>query len=244
MADWFLQSHQYELLAEGLLVTLEILGWSFVIGVLLSVVVGVARLSPRRWLRGLALIYVEFFRGISTIVLLMIVAIAVPILFDTPAFSLTRLGVFALSTNMGGYGAEIVRGAIQSIPPGQTEASIALNLSNTQRLRHVILPQALRIILPPFGNLTIEILKGTALVSMVGLVDIMQAASYIRQQQLFEPGVTSRTVLFLNVLVIYFVLAQIINALFRLAERLVDKRFEGGEAEVEEPTTELAGGVK
>jgi polar amino acid transport system permease protein len=75
---------------------------------------------------------------------------------------------------MGGYGAEIVRGAIQAIPKGQTEATIALNLSPTQRLRYVILPQALRLILPPFGNLTIEILKGTALVALVGVTDIMQ----------------------------------------------------------------------
>jgi His/Glu/Gln/Arg/opine family amino acid ABC transporter permease subunit len=160
-------------------------GWAFLLGVTLSVLVGVARLSHRRWVRGAALVYVEFFRGISSIVLLFIVAIALPILLGVGQASLMMLGSLALGANMGGYGAEIVRGSIQAIPKGQTEASIALNLSNTQRLRHVVLPQAIRIILPPFGNLTIEILKGTALVSLVGLADITQAANFIRQQQLF-----------------------------------------------------------
>lgn len=242
MAAWLLESHQYEMLRDGALVTLQILAYAFVIGAALSVLVGVARLSHRRWVRGLALVYVEFFRGISSIVLLTIVAIAVPILFDVRAAPLVLLGSLALGANMGGYGAEIVRGAIQAIPRGQSEASIALNLSNTQRLRYVVLPQALRIILPPFGNLTIEILKGTALVSLVGLTDIMQAALNIRQQQLFSTEGADRTVLFLNVLVIYFVMAQIINGLFRLAERRVEARFAGGEAEV--APAEMPGGTK
>ncbi len=242
MADWLLEPHQYEMLLNGSLVTLQILLYAFLIGIVLSVVVGVARLSPRRWIRAIALVYVEFFRGISTIVLLTIVAIAVPIMLDVRAASLTVLGSLALGTNMGGYGAEIVRGSIQAIPRGQTEASIALNLSNTQRLRHVILPQALRVILPPFGNLTIEILKGTALVSLVGLTDIMQAALNIRQQQLFSPGAATRTVLFMNVLIIYFVMAQVINVLFRVAERRVEQRFEGGEVDV--LATQLPAGAK
>lgn len=230
MDGWLLKRHQYDMLFDGALITLQILLYAFAIGVVLSLVVGVARLSPRRWVRGIALVYVEFFRGISSIVLLFITAIALPILLDVPQASLVALGSIALGANMGGYGAEIVRGSIQAVPSGQTEASIALNLSPTQRLRHVILPQAMRIILPPFGNLTIEILKGTALVSLVGLTDIMQAALNIRQQQLFAPTATSRTMLFLNVLVIYFVLAQFINGLFRLAEARLERRFAGGEA--------------
>jgi polar amino acid transport system permease protein len=242
MDDWLLEPHQYDMLRDGALVTLQILAYAFALGVVLSLVVGVGRLSDRRWVRGIALIYVEFFRGISSIVLLTIVAIAIPILLDVRAASLVLLGSLALGANMGGYGAEIVRGSIQAIPRGQTEASVALNLSNTQRLRHVVLPQALRIILPPFGNLTIEILKGTALVSLVGLTDIMQAALNIRQQQLFSATAADRTVLFVNVLVIYFVMAQVINGLFRLAEWRLEKRFAGGEAL--ELSTELPGATK
>jgi polar amino acid transport system permease protein len=242
--DLLLESHQYRLLLDGAWITLQILFWAFLLGVTLSVLVGVGRLSHRRWVRGAALVYVEFFRGISSIVLLFIVAIALPILLDVGQTSLILLGSLALGANMGGYGAEIVRGSIQAIPKGQTEASIALNLSNTQRLRHVVLPQALRIILPPFGNLTIEILKGTALVSLVGLADITQAANFIRQQQLFGDAGADRTILFLNVLILYFVMAQIINGLFRLAEAQVERWFAGGEALEIEPDVEMPGAAK
>lgn len=232
MDSWLLQSHQYELLAEGAWITIQILVYAFILGLLLSLVVGVARLSTRQWVRGVALVYVELARGISSIILLFVIAIAIPILFEVDQASLVVLGSIALGLNMGGYGAEIVRGSIQAIPKGQTEASIALNLSPTQRLRHVVLPQAMRIILPPMGNLTIEILKGTALVSLIGLTDIMRATNTIRNQRLIDATGADVTVVFVNTLVIYFVLAQTINGLFRLAEWRLEKRYQGGEAEV------------
>jgi len=225
MGDWLLTGSQYSFLLPGLLVTLQVLGWSFLLGVVLSLVFGVARLSQRGWMRGIALVYVELARGISSVILLFIMAIAIPILLQVGQASLIMLGSIALGINMGGYGAEIVRGAINSVPKGQTEASIALNLSRTQRLRHVVLPQAMRIILPPMGNLTIEILKGTALVALVGLSDLMQQTRNLIQMQLAE-GVVGVTTLFVNVLVIYFLVAQVVNGLFRLAERRVNLRFE------------------
>ena len=232
MDSWLLEPNQYDLLLEGAWVTLKILGYSFVLGVALSLLVGVARLSERTWVRGAALVYVEFARGISSIILLFIIAIAVPILLDVGQADLILLASLALGINMGGYGAEIVRGSMQAIPRGQTEASIALNLSPTQRLRHVVLPQAMRLILPPMGNLTIEILKGTALVSLVGVADLMQVTNFIRQQQLFNASASDISVIFVNVLVIYFVLAQVINGLFRLAEWRLERRYRGGDAEV------------
>lgn len=243
MDGWTLTSNQYELIWEGAQVTLQILLFSFVLGIALSLVVGVARLSERRWIRGVAFAYVEVARGISSIVLLFVIAIAVPILFQIEQASLIVLGSIALGVNMGGYGAEIVRGAIQAIPRGQTEATIALNLSPTQRLRHVILPQAMRLILPPMGNLTIEILKGTALVSLIGLTDIMQATRLINQQRLFTQSASDLTVLYLNVLVIYFVLSQLINAVFRFAEWRLERRYRGGDAEVPAPATEPVPGL-
>ena len=243
MDSWLLAPHQYELLADGAWITIQILVYAFILGVLLSLAVGVARLSDRQWVRGLAFGYVEIARGISSIILLFIIAIAVPILFDVNQASLVVLGSVALGLNMGGYGAEIVRGSIQAIPRGQTEASIALNLSPTQRLRHVVLPQAMRIILPPMGNLTIEILKGTALVSLIGLTDIMAATRTIRNQRLVDASGADVTVVFVNALVIYFVLAQIINGLFRLAEWRLEKRYQGGEAEVEAATREPIPGL-
>lgn len=229
MGDLLLNGSQYQLLLEASLVTIEILLYSFAIGIVLSVVIGVARLSEREWVRGAALIYVEFARGISSIILLFILAIAIPILLDIPQTSKILLGSIALGINMGGYGAEIIRGGIQSVPKGQTEASISLNLTPLQRLRYVTLPQSMTVILPPMGNLTIEILKGTALVSLVGVTDIMQMARNIRQQQLAEVEGT-QAILFFNVLVLYFILSMIIVALFRFWESRVTKRFQGGPA--------------
>ena len=242
MGDWLLERHQYDLLLDGAWVTLQILFYAFVLGVVLSLIFGVARLSDREWVRGGALVYVEVARGISSIVLLFVIAIAVPILLDVEQRSLVMLASIALGLNMGGYGAEIVRGSIQAIPRGQTEASIALNLSSTQRLRHVVLPQAMRIILPPMGNLTIEILKGTALVSLVGLRDIMRATDIINNQRL-TGSTADITVVFVNTLVIYFILAQIINGLFRLGEWRLEKQYRGGEAEVEAAPHEPIPGV-
>ncbi|MBL0886480.1 amino acid ABC transporter permease [Myceligenerans indicum] len=229
MDSWLLSGSQYRLLVEASGTTVQILVYSFVVGIILSLVVGVARLSANVWVRGVALAFVEFARGISSIILLFIVAIALPILFGAEQAPLILLATIALGINMGGYGAEIIRGAIQAVPKGQTEASISLNLSPAQRLRHVILPQALTIILPPMGNLTIEILKGTALVSLVGMTDVMQMARNIRQQQLAD-AVGTQPVLFLNVLILYFILAQVINLLFKLAEAAVARRYEGGPA--------------
>ncbi|WP_051400183.1 amino acid ABC transporter permease [Haloechinothrix halophila] len=224
---WLLTGGQYRTLIKASLVTIQILIYSFALGIVLSLVVGVARLSDHRWIRGAALAFVEFARGISSIILIFIMAVAIPILLDVPQASKILLAAIALGINMGGYGAEIIRGAILSVPKGQVEASLSLNLTPTQRLRHVILPQAMTVILPPMGNLTIEILKGTALVSLVGVADIMQSANNIRQEQLFAQEGT-KAVLFLNVLVLYFILAQIVNVLFKLWERRVEKSYEGG----------------
>ena len=221
---------QYAQLWNGTLATVQILAGAFALGIFLSLVVGVGRLSERRWVRGISFGFVEFARGISSIILLTILVIAIPILLGDlipwlRGRSVAVLGAIALGINMGGYGAEIIRGSILAIPKGQSEASIALNLNPTQRLRYVILPQALRIILPPMGNLTIEILKGTALVSVVAGFDLMRATQNLVAGMLAQ-GALGVTVLFINVLVIYFILAQGVNGLFRLAERALDRRFQ------------------
>lgn len=231
MDELLLSSNQYERVLEGVVLTTRLLGASFVLGVVLSLVFGVARLSERRWVRGAALVYVEIARGISTIVLLFVMAYAIPILTGFSQRNVFWLATIALGINMGGYGAEIIRGAILSVPRGQTEASIALNLTNAQRLRHVVLPQAMRVILPPMGNLTIEILKGTALVSLVGLADLTFEIDKLNTNRVLAEEPVETPILFLNALVIYFVLAQIVNGIFRLGEAYVDRKYVGSEAE-------------
>lgn len=225
MPDVFLNANQYARLGEGALITLQVLGWSMLLGTTMALVMGVARLAPSRLVRGAALVYIEFARGISAVILLFILFFAFPILFGIRGMSPLLAGVLALGLNMGAYGAEIVRGAIQAVPKGQSEAAIALNLSGGQRLRYVTLPQALAIILPPYGNLSIEILKGTAIVSLITLSELAFEAQKLRVNAPLIPDSPSTVVLYLNVLVMYFIIAQLLSLLFRGAERLVANRF-------------------
>ena len=122
-------------------------------------------------------------------------------------------GVLALGLNVGAYGAEVVRGAILALPREQYEAGTALNLTRWQQMRHVILPQAFVLMLPIFGNNAIELLKGTAVVSLISLSDMTFQAQVVRAQ-------TGGTVLpFLTILILYFVIASIISLFVKGLER-------------------------
>lgn len=200
-------------LLEGTLVTLQITAMAALLAILLALAAGLARLS-RLWpVRAIATVYVEFFRGTSLLVQLFWLFFVLPL----PPFeiSLTPLtvAVLGIGLNIGAYGAEVVRAAIQAVPRSQYEASIALNMSPLTRMRLIILPQAAIAMLPPWGNLLIELLKGTALVSLITLGDLTFRANQIN-------AATFRTLeVFGLVLLIYFVLAQAIALGVRLLER-------------------------
>jgi polar amino acid transport system permease protein len=246
VGDLLLTPNQYGVLWVGVQTTMQLLLWAFLLGVLLSLVFGLMRLSTIRWLRGAALVYVEFARGISTIVLLFWAVFALPILLGFDSRNARVMAIIALGLNMGGYGAEIVRGAILSVPKGQHEATVALNLTAAQRVRHVVLPQAMPVILPPMGNLTIEILKGTALVALIGITDLTQRMEALRVARTQMEVPLSVPVLFFNGLVIYFLLSQLVSLLFRLAERRVASRYRQrsgrGAVDVDRHATAGAGG--
>jgi polar amino acid transport system permease protein len=211
-----------ENLLEGAVTTVQVTVLAALLGTALSIAGGVASMSGSGLARGLTRVYVEFFRGVSAVILLFWVFFAVPLLIDV-RLSPLEAGVLALGLNMGAYGTEIARGAIAAVPRGQTEASIALNLSTTQRIRDVILPQAVVIMLPSYGNLLIELLKGTSLVSLITLSDIV-----FRAQQLRAARVASSLTIFTTVLVMYFVLSMIISGLIRLAENVAGRGLETG----------------
>lgn len=199
-------------LLSGVLITVQVTAYSVALGTVISIAGGVASLSGVASLRWLTRVYVEIFRGVSAIILLFWVYFALPQLFDI-FLSPLQAATLALGTNMGAYGTELVRGAIQSIPAGQTEAAIAVNLNAYQRLRYVILPQAFVTMLPPYGNLLIEILKATALVSLIDLSDITERAQYLRSLRVAESAQ-----IFAVVLVIYFVLSGLITLVVRALE--------------------------
>ncbi|MPZ54622.1 MAG: ectoine/hydroxyectoine ABC transporter permease subunit EhuC [Acidimicrobiia bacterium] len=214
-----LTPENYERLWEGVQVTVTVFVLSVLLGAVLSLIFGVAKMSQHAWVRAIANVYVEFARGVSAIILLFWVFFSLPTLLGISLSPLTA-GFLALGVNMGAYGAEVVRGGLQNVPRGQTEATVALNMKSSQRLRYVILPQAIPVILPPFGNLMIEILKGTALVSLITLSDLTFEVDKLR-----TTNVTEGPILFLHALIIYFILAQIISTAVGFFERRSARRF-------------------
>lgn len=225
MPDLILSPSNYARLMEGLVVTLQVLAGAVILGTVLSVLFGIGRLSERAWVRRGSSVYIEFARGASAIILLFWMFFALPILFGIRGWSPMTAGILALGLNMGAYGAEIVRGAVKSVSKGQSEAAIALNLTNTQRLRHVVMPQAVPIILPPYGNLVIEVMKGTSLVSLITLSDLAFEVQKLRVNSIVIADSATTPVLYLNVLVIYFLLAFVISQIFKIGERRMAAKF-------------------
>ncbi|WP_282610115.1 ectoine/hydroxyectoine ABC transporter permease subunit EhuC [Pelagibius sp. Alg239-R121] len=216
MAQW---SGYLELILQGALVTLQLTVLGTVVALIMAFLGGLGRLSRHWWIRWLATGYIEFFRGTSIFVQLFWAYFVLP-LFGIPLSPL-QAGVLALGLNVGAYGAEVVRGAIQSVPKEQYEACTALNLTGWQRMRHVILPQAFVLMLPTFGNNAIELLKGTAVVSLISLSDMTFQAQVVRAQ-------TGETALpFLTILLLYFVFSTAISTAIRGLERHLARGLDG-----------------
>ena len=132
-----------------------------------------------------------------------------------------QAGVMALGLNVGAYGAEVVRGAIKSIPREQYEACTALNLTRFQEMRHVILPQAFVRMLPTFGNNAIELLKGTAVVSLISLSDMTFQAQVVRSQT------GSTAIPFMTILLLYFLFSSTISTSIKRLERRLSRGLDG-----------------
>jgi polar amino acid transport system permease protein len=216
MTQW---SGYLGLILQGALITIELTLMGSVLALIMAFLAGLGRLSRFFVFRALATAYIEFFRGTSIFVQLFWAYFVLPFI----GISLTPLqaGVLALGLNVGAYAAEVVRGAIQSIGREQYEACTALNLGRLQAMRYVILPQALLVMLPTFGNNAIELLKATAVVSLISLTDLTFQAQVVRSQ-------TGNTLVpFTTILIIYFVLALIISWGVRSLERRMARGLDG-----------------
>ncbi|MCG7334523.1 amino acid ABC transporter permease [Sporosarcina sp. ACRSM] len=200
-------------LLEGIKITLIVLALSITISTLIAFVAGLSRVSSNVLLNKFTGFYVEIFRGTSLIIQLFWFSYALPGLFNIHLGSDIWTAVIAISLNYGAYMSEIVRGAILSVSGGQTEASIALNLTKFQRLRYIIIPQAIRMMLPEYGNYLIQILKATSLVSLIGLTDLLYYGNIYRSTHLAEAPTV-----YLLILVFYFILALPLIAFTRKME--------------------------
>jgi polar amino acid transport system permease protein len=198
---------------SGLSITLEVTFFSAILACILAFAAGIARLARQRWIRAIVAVYVEGFRSTSALVVMFWLYFALPLL--GVALTAVQAGVLALALNYGAYGAEIVRGAIVQVPQAQWEAATALNMSASQRMRYVVMPQAIIAMLPPLGNLLVDLLKATSLVSLITLSDLT-----------FEGKILQNTVghpleIFALVLMVYFVINFGLTRLVRLLERRV-----------------------
>jgi polar amino acid transport system permease protein len=208
-------------LMQGAWVTIQLTLYSTVLGGLLSFAAGIGKLSPNRVLRAVSIGYIEIFRGTSLLVQLFWLYFALPVAGQAIGLDL-RLppviaGVLALSLNIGAYGAEVVRGAIQSVSKDQYEAARALNFTPRKTLWRIALPQAIPEMMPPFGNLAIQNLKDTALVSLISLGDLAFRAEQLRN------FTQDSTTIYSMVLLMYFGLALALTAMMRLLERFVGR---------------------
>nr|WP_308271356.1 amino acid ABC transporter permease [Kitasatospora sp. SUK 42] len=185
------QTMQDDTIIHGIGVTLELTVLSMLMGVVGGVILAVMRLSPNPLLSGTAWFYIWIFRGTPVLVQLVFwnflgaiwenLSIGIPFGPEfwsestnklIPTFTAALLG---LGLNEAAYMAEIVRGGIQSVDEGQTEAAHALGMSRTATLRRIVLPQAMRVIVPPTGNETISMLKTTSLVQVISLSELFTA---------------------------------------------------------------------
>jgi len=185
---------------------------SIVLGFILGIFIGLGRLSRRAWIRIPATWYVEFFRGVPLVMVIFWIWFIIPIVLQIkiPEFgvALTAFVIFEAA-----YLGEIVRAGIQSVPRGQVEAATAVGLSESATMRHVVLPQALRNMIPSLVTQFIVLFKDTSLASIIGFMDLTKAAQVVNNREIrpFE--------LYLFIAVVYWVCTYSMSRYARSLEK-------------------------
>lgn len=212
----FLGAHGDRLI-DGTLITLAQFVLAALVAVAAALISGLMKLAPNKPVRAVATVYIEIFRGTSLLVQLYWIFFALP-LFGVSLDKFTA-GFVTVGLCYGAYGAELVRGAVLSVPKGQWEAALALNMSPARRMWRIILPQALVGMLPPWGNLMVEILKGTALVALISVADLMFETRQINNNTFLSAQA------FGTALVIYYVFARLlVTPCMRRLERIMARK--------------------
>lgn len=216
---------------KGLGLTIWLTIAAMVIGVIISVIVAVMRLSDKPWLRVPAQLYLWFFRGTPLLVQLIFwynlaflypeLRIALPggpVLYEgsiNDFITPQTAALIGLALNEGAYMAEIVRSGIISVDPGQQEAARALGMTPRKVLRRIVLPQAIRIIIPPTGNQAISMLKMTSMVSVIAMYDLLYAVQTI----------SSRTFQTMPLLIVACIWYLVLTTLLGIGQRQLEKHF-------------------
>jgi polar amino acid transport system permease protein len=207
------------LFGQGILVTLELGCLSILFGSLLGAVLGLLRASSLTWLHAPIAAYVEVIRSIPALVFLFVVYYGLPILLGVGSLSPLASAVLAMSLHSAGYTCQIMRAGLDAVPRGQWEAARALSMSYVAMMRKIILPQALRISMPPFTLQCMGTFKDTSIASVIGLVDVTNTALVIRGNTGSDWDV------FAALALIYFVICAGVSALGHAVERRLDRGY-------------------
>jgi polar amino acid transport system permease protein len=202
----------YRYFVRGTMVTLSVSFFGVIFGTMIGVVLSLMRLSKNKILKAVATAYIELVRGTPLLVQLYIVYYGFPMIIP---FELSRMtyGTIAVFLNSAAYVAEIIRAGIQSIDKGQMEAARSLGMTYGTAMKHIIIPQAFKNILPALGNEFIVLIKESAIISVVGIHDIMYNADTLR-------GITYKPfVPLVYAAIIYFVVTFSLSKLLGVFER-------------------------
>jgi polar amino acid transport system permease protein len=228
---------------EGLLVTLELTILAMFFGILLGILTAVMRLSPIRILASVAWTYTWFFRGTPLLVQIIFwynlaalfptIDIGIPLIGPTVVSENANTvitpfvaALLGLALNEGAYMSEIVRGGILSVDPGQNEAGAALGMRNLRVMRRIVLPQAMRVIVPPTGNQVIGMLKSTALVSVTSTAELLYTSQQIYNQ-------TFQTIPLLIVASLWYL---IVTSVLSVLQYYIERRYARGSRRELSPT--------
>lgn len=199
------------LFIQGLFVTIGFSIATVILGILLGTPLAMAKISKHKWLSVPASAYIEVIRGTPSLLQLYLIAYGFPIAFNIQ-IPLFIAGITALAINSSAYVAEIIRAGIQAVDKGQVEAARSLGLSYWQTMRLVIIPQAIKNVLPAIGNEFVIIVKESAIVSIIGISDLMRITDIMKTQTLriFEALIVAA--------VLYFAVTYTISTLLRKLE--------------------------
>ncbi|WP_435746765.1 amino acid ABC transporter permease [Microbacterium sp. PMB16] len=200
----------------GLTVTVPLALASFALGLLIAIGIALMRISVNPLLSGIARFYISVIRGTPLLVQLFVIFYGMPSIGIT--ISPWPSAIIALSLNVGGYGAEVVRAAILSVPKGQWEAAYTVGMNRTRTLTRVILPQAARVSVPPLSNTFISLVKDTSLTSLILVTELFKVAQQIASTT-YE-----FMILYLTAALVYWVLCLVLSFGQSALERRLDSR--------------------
>ncbi|MCC5912651.1 MAG: amino acid ABC transporter permease [Clostridiaceae bacterium] len=210
--DFSFLTRYYTMYLTGARNTILLALFSVLLGVIFGIALALMRLSKNPILKGFAASYIEFVRGTPLLVQLYIIYYGLPQVTGM-RFPDLFAGIIALTFNSAAYIAEIIRAGILSIDKGQMEAARSLGMPYNMAMKHIIIPQAFKNILPALGNEFIVVIKESAIVSIIGIYDIMRTANIVRGNTYrpFEPLIVAA--------IMYFIITFTLSNLMRMAER-------------------------